>query len=572
MKRTIKRFFPIILSVIVICSIVWYLFSYDRGFAQDLLLAGAHFFENQGDHSTATWFYNQAYLHSGNDHEVIIELAERFKAQGNYTQAEVALSNAITENPSVELYIALCKTYVEQDKLLDATNMLANVADPEIRAQLDALRPSTPTASHKPGYYSQYLTVTIEKAPSDILYVSQDGSFPSVNKDVYQEGISLVGGENAIYAVCVGENGLVSEPAYFGYTIGGIIEEVTISDPILDALFREILNVSADKQLFTNDLWTITSLSVPKDVTDPTDIGKLTYLETLVVEDVSLDDFQFLSSLPHLTELTIRNCPLSSEDLSRIGTMPNLQHLTLPNCSLSNIEELSNALRLVTLDLSGNAIRDLSPLSFMDQLTTLNLKNNALTNLSPLSSLQNLQELDVSYNSLKSITPLMTCTSLTKLVASYNQLDTLPAFQNATVLSSLDVSNNLLTEVDVLSACTAMEYLNLSYNQLTDISALSPMVKLTYFYFSHNEVSTIPSWDKSCSLVTIDGSYNKLTSVYPLKGLSQLNFVIMDYNDISNITSLTSCHNLVQVDVFGNPVYDVSDLTDMSVIVNYDPT
>ena len=572
MKRTIKRFFPIILSLIVICSIIWYLFSYDRGFAQDLLLSGARFFENQGSHSTATWFYKQAHILSGGDHEVIVELAERFKKQGNYTQAEVALSNAIVENPSVELYIALCKTYVEQDKLLDATNMLANVSNPEIKSQLDALRPNTPTPSHKPGYYSQYLTITIEKNPGDMLYVSNDGAYPSVKKDMYRDGIALVGGENAIYAICVGANGLVSEPAYFGYTIGGIIEEITISDPVLDTLIRDLLKVESDTQLFTSDLWDITSLTVPKDITDPTDIGKLTYLETLVIEDVSLDNFQFLASLPQLKELTVRNCLLSAKDLSSIGSMPNLQHLTLSGCSLSNIEGLSGALRLVTLDLSENAIQDLSPLSFMDQLTTLNLQSNALTNLNALSALKNLQELDVSYNSLQSITPLVTCTSLKKLSASYNQLDSLPTFLNPTSLMALDVSNNLLTNVDILSSCTSMEDLNLSYNQLTDISALSSMNNLIYFYFSHNQVSRIPEWDKSCTLVTIDGSYNNLTSVYPLKGLPQLNFVIVDYNDISNISSLASCYTLVQVDIFGNPISDVSDLEDLDVIVNYDPT
>ena len=46
----------------------------------------------------------------------------------------------------------------------------------------------------------------------------------------------------------------------------------------------------------------------------------------------------------------------------------------------------------------------------------------------------------------------------------------------------------------------------------------------------------------------------------------------MDYNDISNVTPLTECTMLVQLDIFGNPVNNVSKLTDMDVIVNYDPT
>ena len=107
MKRTMKKILPILLSLVVICSIIWYLFVYDRGFMQDILLGSARFFEQQGNHSISTWLYNQAYLHSGNSDSVIIELAERFKKMGNYTQAEVVLTRAIADNGSVDLYIAV---------------------------------------------------------------------------------------------------------------------------------------------------------------------------------------------------------------------------------------------------------------------------------------------------------------------------------------------------------------------------------------------------------------------------------------------------------------------------------
>ena len=77
MKRTLKRLLPIFLCLFVICSIVWYLLSYDRAFTHDLLMSGARFFESRGEHSIATWFYNQAYIHSDNDSEVILELAQQ---------------------------------------------------------------------------------------------------------------------------------------------------------------------------------------------------------------------------------------------------------------------------------------------------------------------------------------------------------------------------------------------------------------------------------------------------------------------------------------------------------------
>ena len=93
-----------------------------------------------------------------------IELANQYKADGNYTKAEYTLSNAINGDASVELYIALCKTYVEQDKLLDAVNFLSNISDPTIRNALEQLRPTAPTANYEPGFYSQYLDLELSSS------------------------------------------------------------------------------------------------------------------------------------------------------------------------------------------------------------------------------------------------------------------------------------------------------------------------------------------------------------------------------------------------------------------------
>ncbi len=62
MKRILKRIFPILLVIVVIFSILWYLFIYDQDFTQDLLIWNARYFEKNGKHTVAAWFYQQAYL------------------------------------------------------------------------------------------------------------------------------------------------------------------------------------------------------------------------------------------------------------------------------------------------------------------------------------------------------------------------------------------------------------------------------------------------------------------------------------------------------------------------------
>ncbi len=570
MKRSVKRILPALLVLLIICSIIWYLAVYDPDFTQDVLLSQARFFDDQGNHNVAAWFYDLAYQQSGHDESVAIELAEKFKETGNYTKAEVTLSNAIADGGSVDLYIALCRTYVEQNKLLDAVTMLENVTDVQIKAQLEALRPQVPVSAPAPGFYSQYITVAVQ-SDTGKLYVTTDKEYPSTNDAPYAAPIQLVGGENTIYALSVGDNGLVSKLAVFGYVVGGVVEDITLSDSAIDAMVRTLLNKGPEDPISSAELWTITSMELPADALTLTDLQYFPYLKSLTSENGKFQNLNGLSSLTNLTELTIRKKVLSSSDIAMIADLPNLEKLTLEDCGLSSIANLSAAKKLTDLNLSSNTIRDISVLGAMTALARLDLNKNALTDLSALTTLTGLKELDVSYNSLENLAPLGGCVGLNLLDASHNTLSALTGLDTLKGLTSLNVSYNKLTDTSLLSGSKALTYLNLSNNTISDISALAPLNNLTEFDFSHNQIAALPAFAKDCPLVTVRGSYNKLTSVDPLSGLSLLNNVILEYNSIGAVDSLASCYNLVTVNVFGNPVKDVSALTQRGVIVYYSP-
>ena len=264
MRKFIRILIPLLLVVSIILCLYWYLFIYDRDFTKDMLLSCARRAEAQGNHTVATWFYNTAYRNISDNDSVACELAEQYKENGNYTKAEFTLSNAIADGGGVDLYIALCKTYVEQDKLLDAVNMLNGVKNPEIKDQLDAIRPAAPTAVPEPGFYNQYISVTLETAAGQI-YVNPHGAYPCTIDGAYTDAVTLVDGENKIYAVTVAENGLVSPLAVYVYTVGGVVELMQFSDPAIEATVREKLNMPEPTELYTNDLWTITDFTVPAD-------------------------------------------------------------------------------------------------------------------------------------------------------------------------------------------------------------------------------------------------------------------------------------------------------------------
>lgn len=572
MRKVLKIVLPILLVLAILGSVAWYLLEYDPGFTLDVLLNQARYWEARGQHSTAVWFYDLAYRQSDNDEAVAMELAQRFKKIGNYTKAEYTLSNAIRDGGSAELYIALCRTFVEQDKLLDAVMMLENVANPQIKAQLDEMRPAAPTSDVEPGFYSQYLDVTIAATGGE-LYLTTNGEYPSVASGPSTGVVTLPGGETTIYAVTVAENGLVSPVSIFGYTVGGVIEKIEFADPVVEQAIRQELNVGADTVLYTDDLWELRELTVPNEAQTLSDLSGLTYLTKLTVKGAPLENGAFLAGLTNLETLTVSGSPVSGEVLTAIAALPALRELTIAGGGLSNIQALAQAKQLRYLDLNGNAVRELEPLSGMTGLETLNLQRNAVTDLTPLASLTELTGLDVSYNALTSLGPVSSCIKLNRLDAAQNKIKTISGLGKLSALMELSLAGNSLTEISALSGCTALETLNLSGNRLTELDALASLKKLRVLDFSHNQVAALPDFSTDCGLGEINGAYNMLTDLDGLSGLENLGKVTMDYNsELASVDTLMYCPVLVQVNVFGTAVSDVTALTAKDVVVNYDPT
>ena len=578
MKKFFKVIIPIILVLAIIACIGWYLFIYDRDFTRDMLLEGARFFDSRGNHAISSWFYDQAYTQANDNDTVAIELAQQHIANGNYTKAEYTLTRAISDGGSAELYVALCKTYAEQDKLMDVVKLLDSVlsetstVDPQVKQQLQAMRPSAPVCSPAAGFYSQYINAEIS-CESGTLYVNPNGEYPSVNDSPYSAPIELADGENSLYAIAVSEDGLVSPLSIFGYTIGGVIKEVEFADDAMEEAIRLHLAVDADKVLYTNDLWDLTYFTVPTNAQDISDLSYMTFVEDLAIDSIPAGQLHYLSTLVNVTSLQIRNTTISTEELKLIGSLPKLERLTLSNCGLSTASGLETATGIIYLDLSHNTIRDLSPLQSMTNLQDVFLQNNALNDLSVLGTMKSLKQLDVSFNLLSSLNPIYNCTSLFSLNASNNTITSLVGIEKLTALEYFNIAKNTLQDATPIAGCTTLKTLNLSENAISDLSVFSSLTGLESFDFSRNTVTELPEFSDDCKLITIDGSHNQIESLERLEGLQYLNNVFMDYNEnLSSVEPLVNCPRLVQVKVYGTSVAEVKSLLDMDVVVEFDPT
>lgn len=527
----------------------------------------------KGKYSRAIFYYTHASEMDPSNPEYVLSLADACIADNrNYTQAERSLVNAIREAPSAALYMKLSSVYIAQDKLMDAQKMSDSVTDSAVQAELDAMRPSAPVLSPESGEYDEYVSLELQSGEGQIYY-SLTSEYPSLSTPAYEAPIELPAGQTHVQALVVGNNGLVSPLVEADYLVVGVVEDVTFASPELEAYVRETLYIPRTESVTTEDLWEITELTVPAEITDYSDLRYFTNLRTLILRDSSAEDYSFLQYTTALEELDLSGCILSADTLELVGALTELKSLKLSGCGLSNIQALGGISAPETLDLSDNSISDITVLSSFKSLTDLNLENNAVTVLTALEGMRSLDTLNLRGNNVSDLSPLTSSYNLTSLHVDNNALSGVGVLAEMKQLQEFTASNNDISDISAMSVCDKITRLELANNQLTSIDVIVSMPNLAYLDISHNQVAALPKLEVTSHLQQIYASYNQLESVASLIGLPELTYVDVDYNEkIEDIACLSPCYLLVQVNAFGTKVKDVKVLTDMGVIVNYDPT
>ena len=551
MKHALKIILPIILILALIIGACCFFLIARRDLTESIFVYwGEHFYE-AGRYSRAVSFYKAAMHFAPKDADLAIRLADAYKKSGNYTKAEYTLVSAITQIPdSVQLYVALSKTYVEQDKLLDAETMLGRITNDAVRTQIDALRPAAPVIEPESGNYSEYIDVTVTGA-SGTVYAVCNSDFPASEQDVYTSPISLEAGESKIVALSVAENGLVSDAVYAGYTVGNVVEEVKLADAGMDAYVRELLGKTAGSAIMSDELWAVEELDLPDTVASLEDLPYFTGLRSLSLHHGTGLDLSVLSQLPTLRTLDLSGCTLSTAAMNTIVTLSELTSLNLSGCAVAEIDALIGLQKLETLDLSNNTVSDLTALSALLALRELNLTNNPITSLSNLKN----------------------CTELETLYAGQCAITRIAGLADHTKLKTLVLSGNKITDISALAGCTAIETLDLRGNSISDISVVSGFKNLVDLNVSSNQITDLPQFDADTPLWHVDISHNQIESLAGLEGNLAVNFINADYNRIKSVAKLESCIMLVRMNLWDNPVDadEVKQLQDIGILINYNP-
>ncbi|MFR5761309.1 MAG: leucine-rich repeat domain-containing protein [Oscillospiraceae bacterium] len=534
MKHTLKILIPILLILALLIGACYFFLIARRDLTESVFTYWGNHFYNNGRYGRAITCYKLAMHFAPKDAELAIWLSNAYKRSGNYTKAEYTLVNAITQSPdAADLYIALSKTYVEQDKLLDAETMLGRITNDTVRTQIDALRPAAPVIEPESGTYTEYIDVTITGTEGHRLRRLQQ-RFPGRGDGHLYRPHLLTAGESKIVALSVADNGLVSDAVYAGYTVGSVVEPVTLADAGLDSYVRELLGKTAGSTLMTDELWAIEELDLPDTV-------------------ASLEDLPYFHRPAHA-----RAAPQQRVD-GLVGPRPAAADAAYAGPvrlhALVGGDEHHRLLpELTSLNLSGCAVIDINALIGLQKLEFLDLSNNTISDLTALSALQALKELHLTNNPITSLANLKNCTQLEILYANQCSITRIAGLADHMALKELYLANNQIADISVLASCTALQTLDLSFNAVTDISIVSELRQLVDLNVSNNQITVFPAVDADTPLWHVDISHNQIEDLTGLAGNLSVNFINADYNKIKSIAKLEECVMLVKMNLWDNPV------------------
>ena len=232
----------------------------------------------------------------------------------------------------------------------------------------------------------------------------------------------------------------------------------------------------------------------------------------------------------------------------------NLTELYLPDNSISDISVLGSLTELYTLDLSYNSISDVSVLDSLASLSYVFLNNNNISDVSAVGSalgrlgsfrFHGQRHLDLSNNAISDISPLVSIQGLEGLVLSGNSISDISALRRFRFRRESEHS---------------AAYLLLNNNAISDISALGSLNYVTHIYLADNKVSDVSALGRLRDLTTLELNNNTISDVSALRSLRELAFLHLNNNMISDVSALRSLRDLVGLELQNNAITNVSAL------------
>lgn len=261
------------------------------------------------------------------------------------------------------------------------------------------------------------------------------------------------------------------------------------------------------------------------------------YLELIHLKIRSMEDLG-LARFTRLELLCLRQNLIESMAAVRELPAATLDELDLYDNRINHISSHVNALvRLKSLDLSFNKIKNIKNIDRLVELEHLYFVQNKIKEIANLETLTRLKNLELGGNRIERISETLLA---------------LPA------LEQLWLGKNKIPRLENLHALTNLRVLSIQSNRLTRIEGLDKLASLEELYLSHNGIEKIEGLEHNTKLTVLDITANRITKLEGLSHLVHLTDLWCSYNGISSFENvaeqLGKLPELETVYFEGNPI------------------
>ena len=285
-------------------------------------------------------------------------------------------------------------------------------------------------------------------------------------------------------------------------------------------------------------------------ITDISVLATLTNLEYVSLNDNQIADMSALAALTRAERIELSNNSISAVPALHL---PSLSVLYLDGNNISDLSgfETSYITELFILDLQYNQISadDLESLTYLPNLYSIDLRGNGLTSLSGLAT--NVEaslswgRIDISENAITDLTPIARFSELYSLFASYNKITDMTPVTSLTGIDEIDLSHNDIAAIPAFPADSWLSTLKLSHNKISNFSSLNGLQHLDELVLDYNQIASLAFLNDietpDFSFRTLDLSGNAFTSLAPMTVLTSVSWLYLNdslFTDLSPLLTL----------------------------------
>ncbi|AQT67853.1 Internalin-A precursor [Anaerohalosphaera lusitana] len=256
-------------------------------------------------------------------------------------------------------------------------------------------------------------------------------------------------------------------------------------------------------------------------------VSKLPNLKMISIRDSSVNDLSSIKALKGLRILSLKNFK-GQKNLAFIGEMTSLKGLTIKGVEALKFPSFSKLRHLEWLDIADANSVDVRTINSRNTLRELYLKNDHISNISFLKRLPNIEIAHLDDNPIKDFRPLSALKKLKNVSLSNTGFSDFKVLGGMSELETVYAEGNGIASLDDAEELIGIKSLRLRNNKLKSLAGIKVLSSLTSLDVRDNRLSSIEEVAHLKKLGALCLSGNKIKSIAPVAELSELWFLQLD--------------------------------------------